>query len=323
MEKPKVFIASPVPEDVERFLKEKCECVKWDFRYPKTLEGILENMKDVDGVIQVGMKIDARILENAPRLKVVSNISVGYNNYDLDAMKKSGIIGTNTPGVLDNTVADLILGLMLNSARRIPELDRFTKSRAWIKADNSSFFGKDIHGSSLGIIGMGRIGEKVARRAKLGFGMDVSYYNRSRKHRVEEELGIVHKSMEELLKSSDFVLLMTPLTPETTHLIGEKELRLMKRSAFLINASRGQVVDEKALIKALEEGWIAGAGLDVFEKEPIEADNPLLRLQNAVTVPHIGSATIKTRDEMAWAAARALVDELYGKNSGMRVPELA
>lgn len=323
MSKPKIFVASPVPEDVEAFLRENCECVKWDFRFPKTLEGILENIKDVDGVIQVGMKIDDRILDYAPKLKVVSNISVGYNNYDLDAMRKRGIIGTNTPGVLDNTVSDLILGLMLNSARRIPELDRFTKSRSWVKADNSSFFGKDIHGSSLGIIGMGRIGEKVARRAKLGFGMEVSYYNRSRKLEAEEELGIVHKSMEELLKSSDFILLMTPLTPETTHMIGEKELRLMKRSAFLINASRGQVVDEKALIIALEEGWIAGAGLDVFDKEPIEADNPLLRLQNAVTVPHIGSATTKTRDEMAWAAARALVNELYGRNSGMRVPELA
>jgi gluconate 2-dehydrogenase len=323
MLKPKIFIANPVPEDVEEFLKESCECVKWDFRYPKTIEGILENIKDVDGVIQVGMKIDDRILDNAPRLKVVSNISVGYNNYDLDAMKRRGIIGTNTPGVLDNTVSDLILGLMLNSARRIPELNRFTKSGSWIKADNSNLFGRDIHGSSLGIIGMGRIGEKVARRAKLGFGMDVSYYNRGRKLEVEEELGIVYKSIEEILKISDFVLLMTPLTPETTHLVGEKELRLMKPSAFLINASRGQVVDEKALIKALEEGRIAGAGLDVYDKEPIDADNPLLRLQNAVTVPHIGSATTKTRDEMAWAAARALVDELYGKNSGMRVPELA
>lgn len=323
MLKPKIFIANPVPEDVEEFLMEKCECVKWDFSHPKTLEGILENVKDVDGVIQVGMKIDDRILDNAPRLKVVSNISVGYNNYDLDAMRRRGIIGTNTPGVLDNTVSDLILGLMLNSARRIPELDRFTKSGAWTKADNSSFFGKDIHGSSLGIIGMGRIGEKVARRAKLGFGMDVTYFNRSRKLEVEQELGISYKSMEELLGSSDFVLLMTPLTEETTHLIGEKELKLMKQSAFLINASRGQVVDETALIKALKEGWIAGAGLDVFDKEPIEADNPLLKFQNAVTVPHIGSATTKTRDEMAWAAARALVDELYGRNSGMRVPELA
>lgn len=323
MLKPKIFIANPVPEDVEEFLMEKCECLKWDFRYPKTLEGILENIKDVDGVIQVGMKIDDRILDNAPRLKVVSNISVGYNNYDLDAMRRRGIIGTNTPGVLDNTVSDLILGLMLNSGRRIPELDRFTKSGAWTKADNSSFFGKDIHGSSLGIVGMGRIGEKVARRAKLGFGMEVAYFNRSRKLEVEQELGISYKSMEELLESSDFVLLMTPLTEETTHLIGEKELKLMKQSAFLINASRGQVVDETALIKALQEGWIAGAGLDVFDKEPIEADNPLLKLQNAVTVPHIGSATTKTRDEMAWAAARALVDELYGRNSGMRVPELA
>lgn len=323
MLKPKIFIANPVPEDVEEFLMEKCECLKWDFRYPKTLEGILENIKDVDGVIQVGMKIDDRILDNAPRLKVVSNISVGYNNYDLDAMRRRGIIGTNTPGVLDNTVSDLILGLMLNSGRRIPELDRFTKSGAWTKAENSSFFGKDIHGSSLGIVGMGRIGEKVARRAKLGFGMEVAYFNRSRKLEVEQELGISYKSMEELLESSDFVLLMTPLTEETTHLIGEKELKLMKQSAFLINASRGQVVDETALIKALQEGWIAGAGLDVFDKEPIEADNPLLKLQNAVTVPHIGSATTKTRDEMAWAAARALVDELYGKNSGMRVPELA
>ena len=238
-------------------------------------------------------------------------------------MKKRNVVGTNIPGVLDNAVAELILGLIINSARRIPELNRFVKSGNWKKADNSVLFGKDIHGSSLGIIGMGRIGEKVARRARLGFDMEVSYYNRTRKLEVENTFGIQWKPMEEVLKSSDFVLLMTPLTTETTHLIGEKELSMMKKGAFLINASRGQVIDERALIKALQEGLIAGAGLDVFEKEPIDHENPLLKLENAVTTPHIGSATLKTRDEMAWAAARALVYELNGNDSGMRVPELA
>lgn len=323
MGKPKVFIANPLPKDVEDYLTEQCECVKWDFRYPKTFEGILENIRDAEGVIQVGMKIDENLLKNAPKLRVVTNISVGYNNFDIEAMKSRGIIGTNTPGVLDNTVADLILGLILNSGRRIPELNRFTKSRSWEKADNSNFFGKDIHGSSLGIIGMGRIGEKVAKRARLGFDMEVSYFNRSRKLEVEKELGITWKPMDLILKESDFVLLMTPLTTETTKLISESELLMMKKTAFLINASRGQVVDENALIKALQEGWIAGAGLDVFEKEPIEPDNPILKLDNAVTVPHIGSATFKTRDEMSWAAAKAFVEELNGIDSGMRVPELS
>ncbi|MDX9918049.1 MAG: D-glycerate dehydrogenase [Gudongella sp.] len=323
MEKPKVFIANPVPEEVENYLKEHCECVVWDFSKPKTFEGILENIKDADGVIQVGMKIDDNLLDNAPNLKVITNISVGYNNYDTDVMKKRNIIGTNTPGVLDNTVSDLVLGLMLTTARRIPELDKFTKSGSWVKADNSNLFGKGIHEKSLGIIGMGRIGGMVARKAKMGFDMEVSYHNRTRKLELEEKLGISYKSIDELLKTSDFVVIMTPLTDETFHMIGEEELKMMKDTAILVNASRGQVIDEKVLIKALKEGWIAGAGLDVYEVEPVEEDNPLLELENVVTLPHIGSATQKTRDDMAWAAARALVDELYGRNSGMRVPELA
>lgn len=323
MGKPRVFIANPVPQDVEDYLNEHCDCVKWDFRFPKTFEGIIQNISDVEGLIQVGMKVDENLMKHAPMLRVVSNMSVGYNNFDLEQMKKRNVVGTNIPGVLDNAVAELILGLIINSARRIPELNRFVKSGNWKKADNSVLFGKDIHGSSLGIIGMGRIGEKVARRARLGFDMEVSYYNRTRKLEVENTFGIQWKPMEEVLKSSDFVLLMTPLTTETTHLIGEKELSMMKKGAFLINASRGQVIDERALIKALQEGLIAGAGLDVFEKEPIDHENPLLKLENAVTTPHIGSATLKTRDEMAWAAARALVYELNGNDSGMRVPELA
>ena len=178
---------------------------------------------------------------------------------------------------------------------------------------SKSFFGIDVHSSTLGIIGMGRIGEAIARRAKFGFNMDVLYYNRSRKPEAEEKLGAEYSDLESLLKKSDFVVLMTPLTDETFNLIGENEFKLMKESAIFINVSRGQTVDEQALIQALQNMEIYGAGLDVFEQEPIESDNPLLKMPNVVTVPHIGSATVQTRDAMAMRAAENLVAVLTGK----------
>jgi gluconate 2-dehydrogenase len=268
---------------------------------------------DVDGLLMVGGSIDQELLDRATRLKVVSNVSVGYNNFDIEAMKKRAVLGTNTPSVLDETVADLVLALVLATSRRIVELDRYVKEGKWEKGNDEQLLGADVHHATIGIIGMGRIGEAIAKRAKNGFDMDVLYYNRTRKHQAEEKLGVEYASMDEVLKRSDFVVLMTPLTPETTHMIGKKEFSLMKENAFFINASRGQTVDEQALIEALEMGKICGAGLDVYEKEPVDLDNPLLKMPNVVTLPHIGSATEKTRFEMAMLAAKNLVLGVRGE----------
>lgn len=320
--KPKVFIAVPIPQQAEAYIAEHCEYRKWDLKEPIPREVLLKEIEDVDGLLLVGGKVDQELLNCAPKLKVVSNISVGYNNFDLEAMKKRGVLGTNTPSVLDETVADLVLALVLASARRVPELDRYVKEGRWKKGDDGSLFGMDVHHSTMGIIGMGRIGEAVAKRAKYGFDMNILYYNRTRKFKAEENLGAEYCTMEELLQKSNFVVLMTPLTPETTHLMGHQEFSLMKDTAFFINASRGQTVDEQALIEALLSGKIRGAGLDVYEQEPIDPENLLLKMPNVVTLPHIGSATEKTRFDMAMLAATNLVQAVKGKQPSNVVHEL-
>ncbi|MCM3703183.1 D-glycerate dehydrogenase [Paenibacillus macerans] len=320
--KPHVFIARPVPPEVEAYLAEHCFCSKWDGGGPIPRERLLASLAEADGLLTSGTRIDAELLEHAPRLKAVSNISVGYNNFDLDAMKARGMIGTNTPAVLNDTVADLIFALMLAVARRVAELDQYVKQGNWKRGDDEKLFGLDVHHKTLGIIGMGEIGEAVARRGHLGFGMDVLYHNRSRKPGSEAELGAVYCSMEELLRKSDFVVLMTPLTPETRGLIGERELAWMKPTAVFVNASRGATVDEAALTEALQQGRIYGAGLDVFEREPLTPDHPLLSLPNVVTLPHIGSSTAQTRHQMAMLAAENLVAALTGGTPPNVVKEL-
>ncbi|MCM3110827.1 2-hydroxyacid dehydrogenase [Lederbergia lenta] len=319
--KPKVYLTLPVPEEVRKYIAEHCEISQWEEEGPIPREVLFQKIADVDGLFTSGGKIDAELLEHGPNLKVVSNMSVGYNNFDLKAMKQRSVIGTNTPYVLDETVADLAFALILATARRITELDGFIKDRKWEPTkDDEMFYGLDVHRSTIGIIGMGRIGEAIAQRARFGFNMDVLYYNRSRKPDAEKKFGTEYSDLESLLKRSDFVVLMTPLTPETHHLIGENEFKLMKKSAIFINVSRGQTVDEKALIQALQNKEIYGAGLDVFQKEPIEKDNPLLDMTNVVTVPHIGSATLKTRDAMAMRAAENLVAVVTGMEPIDQVP---
>ena len=321
MKRPKVFIAHDIFEEPENYIREHCDFIKLDFSKKRSFEDLKEGIKDADGIIVMGTRIDDNLLQYAKNLKVVSNVSVGYNNLDIEALKKRGIVGTHTPGVLDDTVADTIFGLIINVARRLPEAERYIRAGMWSKEDPNEFFGKDIHHSTLGIIGFGRIGEKVAKRAK-GFNMSIIYHNRNRKPDEEEKYDARYVSMEELLKTADFVLVMTPLNESTYHLLGEDEFKLMKKEAFLINAARGSVVDEKALIKALEEGCIAGAGLDVFEQEPIDSENPLLKMDNTVMLPHIGSSTLKTRQEMAMLAAKTIVDVLHDRPTDCVVPEL-
>jgi len=320
--KPKVYIARPVPAEVEAFISKYCQYEKWNGPEPITRSQLLKQISDAEGLLITGEKIDDEFLDHAPRLKAVSNISVGYNNFDLEAMKKRSIIGTNTPGVLDETVADLALALMLSAARRLPEMDKLVKDGKWGNKSDEPLFGVDVHGKTLGIIGMGRIGESIARRGKFGFNMEVLYHNRRRKSEVEETLSTTYSSLDYLLRESDFVLLMVPYTPETRHLMGREQFALMKKSAIFINTSRGQTVDEKALIEALRNKEILAAGLDVFEKEPVSHDNPLLAMPNVVTLPHIGSATHQTRFDMAMLAAKNLVAVVTGREISNVVPEL-
>jgi glyoxylate/hydroxypyruvate/2-ketogluconate reductase len=322
MSKPKVLIVKRVTKEAEEHIAEFCDYEKWDAEEDISREVLFEKLADKEGLIQAGIKIDEELLEHAPNLKVVSNISVGYNNFDLEAMKKRNVIGTNTPYVLDDTVADLIFGLMLSTSRRIAELDKYVKANEWKPSDEKNLFGLDVHHSTLGIIGMGRIGEAVAKRAKLGFDMEVLYFNRNRKLEVEEKLGVKYCDFDALLEKSDFIVLMTPYTKGTHHLINTKEFNKMKNTAVFINTSRGQTVNEDALIEALQNNKIYGAGLDVYEQEPINADNPLLRLSNVVTLPHIGSATDKTRADMSMAAADNLVKAVLGEIPSGIVPEL-
>ncbi|MGD9567977.1 MAG: 2-hydroxyacid dehydrogenase [Sedimentibacter sp.] len=320
--KPKVYIAREIPSFVEEYIAEYCDYEKFQGGDRASYEEILKNIHDKDGLLLAGTKVDKNLLDHAPKLKVVSNIAVGYNNFDTKAMKERNIIGTNTPEVLNDTVADLIFALILASARKVAELDRYVKEGKWNITDFEEMFGKDVHHATLGIIGMGRIGQDVAKRARYGFDMDVLYYNRSRNIEAEEKLGVNYTDINTLLSQSDYVLIMTALTDETYHMIDREQFNLMKKDAIFINASRGATVNEKALIEALEEKKILGAGLDVYEKEPLDKNNPLLKLDNVVLLPHVGSATKKTRSAMAMLAAKNLVKGLYGEIPPNIIPEL-
>lgn len=251
-------------------------------------------------------------LASAKNLEIISSISVGYDNYDFSFLNSRGIMLTNTPDVLNETTADLAFALILATARRIPELDAWTKDGSWIKTIDASHFGCDVHGKTLGIIGLGKIGEAIARRGRFGFGMNILYSGNSRKPQLEQQLGARYVPQEQLLSESDFVCPVVPLTDGARNLIGRKELALMGAESILINVSRGPVVDQDALIQALEEKTIRAAGLDVYVKEPL-ASSRLFKLKNVVTVPHIGSATTDTRNAMAQRALENLLMGLEGR----------
>jgi gluconate 2-dehydrogenase len=311
--KPKVIVYKKVDKKVLELLAETCEVIYFENLDSETYPLFLNEFKEAQGLLGSGLKVDKELLDQAPQLNIVCNISVGYDNLDLTALAERGIIATNTPDVLNDTVADTIMGLILSTARRIPELDQWVKTGQWESGLAERWFGVDVHHKVLGIIGMGGIGSAVAKRAHFGFDMEIMYHNRSRNEEAEDKYGAVYCSMEELLKKSDFVCLMTPLTPDTVNLIGKSEFELMKESAIFINASRGKTVDEEALIEALQKGQIYGAGLDVFVQEPVKKNNPLLSMKNVVTLPHIGSATYETRFKMAMTAATNLVKGLQGE----------
>ena len=312
--KPIVYVTRTIPEVGLALLKQYCEVIYRDEISPPSREEILRNVENVDAIYcTLNEKMDKEVLDASPRLKVIGTMSVGVDHIDVEYATSRGIYIVYTPGVLTETTADLAFALILATARRVVEGDRMIREGRWKLAwAPTMMLGYDVHDKKLGIIGLGRIGAAVAKRAK-GFNMKTYYYDIIRRRELENELGVEYMELPQLLKESDFISIHVPLTPETKHLIGEKELRMMKPTAILINTSRGPVVDEKALVKALKEGWIAGAGLDVFELEPLPADSPLINLPNVVLTPHIGSASYDTRNKMAEYAAEGIIKVLKGE----------
>ena len=281
-------------------------------RYP-TKKEIISGIKDKQGLVSFLVdQIDKEVIDAAPHLKVIANCAVGYNNIDISYAASKGITVTNTPGVLTDTTADLTWALILSVARKIPQADRFTRQKKYKNWELDLFLGKDLEGKQLGIIGMGRIGKAVALRA-LPFKLKIVYSD-PKKLATEEEkkYRARYLPLENLLKTSDIITIHSALTKETYHLISGKNIHLLKKQAFLVNVSRGPVVEEKALAEALEKGNLWGAGLDVYEKEP-EIEERLLSLDNVVLLPHIGSASFNTRAQMSMMAAKNLVCVLSGK----------
>ena len=284
---------------------------------------LLKEVKQCDALLcLLTEKIDKEILTANPKLKVVSNYAVGYDNIDVKVATAKGIAVCNTPGVLEDAVAEHTFALMLALSKRIVEADRFVRAGKYKRWEPMLLLGTELKGKTIGIIGLGRIGAGVAERARSGMGVNVLYHDIKRNKDFEKKYQAKFAAMSELLKKSDFVSLHVPLLPSTRHLIGKEELRLMKKTAYLINTSRGPVVDEKALVEALKKKHIAGAGLDVYENEPKLAPG-LIKLKNAVLTPHTASATVEARTAMSELAARNIIDVLQGRKAKFTVnPEV-
>jgi glyoxylate reductase len=297
--KPYVYITRRLPEETIVELTEQFEVKMWEHEdIPAPREVLLVEAKKASGLItMLSDKIDEELLSAGENLKVVANLAVGFDNINLKSATERGIVVTNTPDVLTETTADLTFALLMAAARRIVEAADYIKAGKWEGWSPYLLAGHDVFGKTIGIVGMGKIGEAVARRAK-GFGMDILYHNRSRKPEAEKELGAVYSSFEDLVSKADYVVSLAPLTDETRNLFTADVFAKMKKSAIFINAGRGPVVDEQALYEALKSGEIAAAGLDVFEKEPISTEHPLLELSNVTAIPHIGSASTETRTTM-------------------------
>ena len=316
--RPKVLVTRKVFDETLQVLNKHFDVESNQRDIPFTPVQLVKKLQGKAGAITLLTdSIDERLLAQSPDLKIVCNLAVGFNNIDVKACTRRAVMVTNTPGVLDDTTADFTWCLLLAAARRIVEADNFLRAGKWKGWVFTHFMGQDVHGKTLGILGLGRIGKGVARRAK-GFNMRVIYHDPTRvDEATERELGVMYVDKRTLLRESDFVSLHVPLVPETTHYISHSEFALMKKSAILINASRGPVVDEKALVKALKEGKIAGAGLDVYEKEP-KFERALTRMKNVVLAPHIASSSIETRQKMATIAVQNCIAGL----SGQRPPNL-
>lgn len=311
--KPKILVTREVFDETLAFLAQHCEVDSNQQDVAYDPEALAARLADKNAVMcALTDRIDASLLERCAQLKVVANIAVGYNNIDLAACTARGVMVTNTPGVLDDSTADLAWALMLAAARRLTEVERYVRQGQWKGWRLKQWLGVDVHHATLGIVGMGRIGQVIAKRA-MGFDMKVLYCNRKRvAPDIERRLNATHVSRDELLKQSDFVILQVPYSPETHHLIGAAELKLMKPSAILVNSTRGGVVDDAALVTALKARTIRAAGLDVFENEP-NLHPGFVELDNVVVVPHVGSSTENTRRAMAMTAATNAVAALTGQ----------
>ena len=309
----KIYVTRAVFEESLASLRREAEVhVSPDDR-PLSKTEVIDRLKDADGAMtMLTDPLDRDVLQALPRLKIASNVAVGFNNVDIALATEFGVMITNTPGVLTETTADFAWALLMAAARRVVEADAFARAGKWKAWSPTMFLGRDVYGKTLGIIGLGRIGQAVARRAP-GFGMRVIFHN---SHPVSEnvrrEAGVESVSFEELLRTSDFISLHVPLSAQTTHLLNERAFAMMKTSCIVVNTARGPVIDERSLVHALKEKRIAGAGLDVFEREP-EIEHDLLKMENVVLAPHIGSGSYETRLKMCMMAADNLLSWLRGE----------
>ncbi len=314
MTKPKILVARAVFPEVIARLEQYFEVESNQLDETWSKAQLMAQLKDKQGAFTTGSdRIDGEVLAACPSLKICANMAVGYNNFDIDAMTAAGVLATNAPDVLTETTADFGFALLMATARRLTESEHFLRAGKWSKWSYDMFAGSDIHGATLGILGMGRIGQGIARRGALGFGMKVIYHNRSRLDAaLEAECKASYVSKEDLLKSADHLVLVLPYSAQSHHAIGAAELAQMKPTATLVNIARGGIVDDVALAAALRSKRIAAAGLDVFEGEPVVHPD-LLSLSNVVLTPHIASATIPTRLAMANLAADNLIAFFTGK----------
>ncbi|UVM53265.1 D-glycerate dehydrogenase [Pseudomonas sp. B21-015] len=294
-------------------LHEQTEVTLIDSLDAEGLAKLRHALPRAQGLLGASLKLDSGLLDLAPNLEAIASVSVGVDNYDIGYLTERRILLSNTPDVLTETTADTGFALILASARRVVELANMVRAGQWNHNIGPAHFGSDVHGKTLGIIGMGRIGEALAQRGHFGFGMPVLYHSHSPKPAVEQRFNAQYRSLTELLQQADFICLTLPLTAETEKLIGAREFALMRPQSIFINISRGKVVDEAALIEALQQNRIRAAGLDVFEREPLNHDSPLLQLSNVVATPHIGSATHETREAMARCAVDNLLAALAGE----------
>ena len=314
MNKQKVFVTRSRVQKAINLLKENFEVSVWDSLIKAPKSDLIKNIKDVDAILtEVDDVIDKEIISNAPNLKIISNRAIGVDNIDIETANSKNIKIGNTPGVLHESCADLTFGLIIAITRQIPYAYNQVLKGNWKFFDQTPYIGPDVYGSTLGIIGFGKIGQALAKRAQ-GFDMNVLYYSRSRKNELESKLNVKWSpNINTLLKESDYICVLVPLSKDTEHIISVDELKLMKKTAFLINTSRGKTVDQKALINALESNSIAGAALDVTDPEPIEMDSKLLSMKNVLIVPHISSASTKTIENMGLMAAKNITLGLTGK----------
>lgn len=308
--KQKVVLYHPVPAELIELLKSHFDLTVFQSVTSENRAEFLEAAKQADGLIGMGLPVSTQDLRGAEKLKVITTISAGYDAFDVSELTANKVLLMNLFDPLTETTADMAFALLMATARRVVEMDAKVRKGEWGKVPSTSLFGLDIHGKRLGIVGMGRIGAAIAKRGALGFGMKVLYTARTPKPDAETQLGARKCELDELLTESDFVCVVVPLSAETTKLIGARELALMKSSAILVNIARGPVIDEAALVGALRERTIWGAGLDVFEIEPLPISSPLIGLENVVLAPHIGSATLETRNAMAAYAAETLIGYL-------------